>query len=688
MQPSQPVPPPQPTTPSPPDRAPQPSGGRRSLSTSRERAIHHLPDERNLWPLALGALGVVFGDIGTSPLYAMRECFHGPHGIAPTPPHVLGVLSLIFWSLIVIISVKYCWLVMRADNDGEGGVLALMALVCPSPRERGGPGAPPSPGESGRHDASSDGSRAERRRRRVLITLGLFGAALLYGDGAITPAISVLSAVEGLEVATPRFAPYVIPFTIGILVALFLIQRYGTGRVGTLFGPVMVVWFLALAALGIVSAAGAPETLAALNPYYAVAFLRETGFAAFRVLGGVFLVVTGGEALYADMGHFGRRPIRFAWFTLVLPALMLNYLGQGALLLSDPAAATNPFYLLAPSFALYPLVGLATAASVIASQALISGAFSLTRQAIQLGYLPRMEIRHTSAEEMGQIYIPRVNAALSLLTVALVLGFRSSAGLAGAYGIAVAVTMVITVILAFEAMRRVWRWPLVAGLAVAALLLGVDATFLAANSLKIVHGGWFPLLNGLAGFTLMATWWKGREILAVRLRETTPPIEDFVREIELRRPLRVPGTAVYMTSNPAGTPPALVQNVEHNKVLHEQVILLTVETAKSPYVPAARSLRMEKLGEGFFRVVSRFGFMEDPSVPAVVEQCKTAGVRLEVDEATFVLGRETILATDRPGMAIWREHLFALMALNAQRAAAFFEIPSERVLEIGTQIDL
>jgi KUP system potassium uptake protein len=618
---------------------------------------------RYILTLALGALGVVYGDIGTSPLYAMRECFHGPYAVQPTPTNILGVLSLIVWSLVLVISIKYIAFVMRADNDGEGGILALTALIHP-------------------------GQRATNGRRRLLVMLGLFGAALFYGDGMITPAISVLSAVEGLKVATPFFAPYILPVTILILIGLFFLQQQGTAGVGAFFGPVTLVWFLVLALLGLSQVVRTPGVVAAINPFYAVRFFVANGVQGFLVLGAVFLVVTGGEALYADMGHFGTRPIRLAWFGLVLPALLLNYFGQGALLLRQPAAAETLFYHLAPTWALYPLVLLATLAAIIASQAVISGAFSLTRQAVQLGYCPRVRIRHTSPREIGQIYIPGINWALMLACIGLVLGFRSSSNLAAAYGIAVTATMVITSMLLYPVARERWGWSRLSARLLIALFLGADLAFFGANSLKIPHGGWFPLVIAGAVYTLMATWWQGRRILAQRLQSEVLPLEHFLEEVKAHQPLRVPGTAVFMYAHPTGTPPALRLNFKHNKVLHERVVVLTVVTEEIARVPARQRLALTPLGEAFYRVVAHYGFMESPDIPAILDQVKRHGLQLEPEDITYFLGRETLLATKKPGMAVWRERLFALMVRNAQSAMTFFRIPPDRVVELGSQVEL
>ncbi|MBU8895721.1 potassium transporter Kup [Corallococcus sp. H22C18031201] len=614
--------------------------------------------------LALGALGIVYGDIGTSPLYALRECFTGPHGIAPTPENVMGVLSLIFWSLIIVVSVKYLIFVMRADNRGEGGILALMALAMQRPRG------------------------AAHKARPVLVTLGIFGAALLYGDGLITPAISVLSAVEGLNVATPVFDPYIIPITLVILAVLFLVQRHGTAGIGAVFGPFMCLWFLALAVLGVKELVHNPVVLGALSPWHGALFFIRNGGHGFLVLGSVFLVVTGGEALYADMGHFGWRPIKLAWFSLVLPALMLNYLGQGALLLRDASAARNPFYLLAPDWALYPLVVLATGATVIASQALISGAFSITRQAMQLGYSPRMEVVHTSAEEMGQIYLPGLNGVLLLGVVALVLGFRSASALASAYGIAVTTTMAITTVLAYIVARERWGVSRALALPVAGVFLLVDLSFFGANAVKIADGGWFPLMLAICIFTLMTTWKRGREILANKLRASTISLRELLDSFGDHPPVRVPGTAIFMTGNAEGTPPALLHNLKHNKVLHEQVVLLTILSEEVPHVPAPERVEVEPLEQGFVRVVAQYGFMENPSIPDVLKRCREKGLQFQLMGTSFFLGRETLIPTKKPGMAVWREALFAWMSRNARSATAYFRIPPNRVVELGSQVEL
>jgi KUP system potassium uptake protein len=604
----------------------------------------------------------VYGDIGTSPLYAMRECFFGSHSVPPSPANVLGVLSLIIYSLLLVISVKYIAIVMRADNQGEGGILALTALL---PRT-GGNGL----------------------NRSLLVLMGIFGASLLYGDGMITPAITVLGAVEGLKVATPLVEPYVVPIAVVILIAVFAIQKYGTHHVGRLFGPIMVVWFVVIAALGIRWLIGQPVVLTAVDPRHAVAFFRDHGWHGFAVLGAVFLVVTGGEALYADMGHFGKRPIRIAWFTLVLPALLLNYFGQAALLLSDPKAAEQPFFLLAPKWALFPLVTLATAAAIIASQALISGAFSLTRQAIQLGYCPRLDIEHTSSHEIGQVYVPQVNWALMVSTIAIVIGFGSSSALAAAYGIAVTLTMVITAVLLHVVATSRWHWPPVVAFTVTGLFLSVDLAFFGANALKILHGGWLPLVIGAVLFTLMTTWKTGRQLVADRLTARAVPLEEFMARLAETPPTRVQGTAVFMTAQPRGTPPALAHNVRHNKVLHEHVITLMVTTQPVPHVTEDEQIIVRALGRGVFDVTVRYGFMEDPNVPEALARACQKGLALDEDDVTYFLGRETLIVTRMPGMAMWRERLFVVMTRNAVRATAFFRLPPERVVELGVQVEL
>ncbi|MHB8899290.1 MAG: potassium transporter Kup, partial [Thermoguttaceae bacterium] len=609
-------------------------------------------------------LGIVYGDIGTSPLYAIRECFTGAHPIQSLPLNVLGVLSLIFWALVLIISVKYLVFILRADNRGEGGILSLTALVMPR-------------------------RRPAQTRPELIMILGLFGAALLYADGIITPAISVLSAVEGLSIAAPGvFDPYVELLTIVVLVALFMFQPRGTTRVGVVFGPVLVFWFLALALLGIVNLFQAPEVLKALSPHYALEFFWHNGWQAFLTLGTVFLAVTGGEALYADIGHFGTRPIRVTWFYFVLPALVLNYFGQGAFLLRDPAGAAHPFYGMAPVWARYPLVALATAAAVIASQAIITGAFSLTLQAVQLGYSPRLQIRHTSAAKIGQIYIPVVNWALMVACIASVLGFHSSSNLAAAYGVAITMTMVITTMLFYVLVRDRWKWSLPVALASCGFFLVVDLAFLGANLTKIRSGGWFPLAVAGVVFLLMSTWRRGRQIVARRMRENLIPLELFLADLLSAPPVRVPGVAVFLSSNPVGTPPALRHNVAHNHVLHELVVIVCVQTAETPHVSAADRLDIEEIGEGFWRLILSYGYMEEPNVPQVLAGVHHPGLTALKGEVSYFLGRETLLATSAPGMVRWRQALFALMSRNAQNAMSFFGLPPDRVVEVGVQVEL
>jgi len=615
---------------------------------------------RYLFVLSVGALGVVYGDIGTSPLYALRECFRSAHGVLPTPDNVLGVLSLIIWSLVVIISIKYLVLVMRADNRGEGGILALMSLV---------------------------GARGDRKQRFVLVSLGLFGAALLYGDGMITPAISVLSAIEGLEVATPVCRPFVVPITVIVLIALFFVQRFGTARVGAAFGPVMLVWFFVIALLGVVHIAQDPHVLRAFDPQYGVRFFLLNGHRGFLVLGAVFLAVTGGEALYADMGHFGARPIRIAWFVLVFPSLVLNYLGQGALLLHHPRGTENPFFLMAPRWAQYPLIALATVATIIASQAVISGAFSLTRQAVQLGYSPRLLVRHTSAREIGQIYIPSVNWALMICSIGLVIAFRASTNLAAAYGVAVTATMAITTALIAVVERERWHWSLITVAAVTAPLLAIDLSFFAANIVKVAEGGWFPLVVGISVYTLMTTWHTGRRILNERLAQQALSIDDFLRDLATNRVPRVPGTAIFMSRSRAGIPTTLLHNLKHNKVVHKRVVILNVEIEEIARVSESNRYQWEELGNGVYRLILHFGFAEDPDLPRILDRLK-GPVTFTPMTTSYFLGRETLIATRAPGMALWRDHLFGWMMRNASSASQYFCLPPNQVLELGAQIEI
>ena len=619
-------------------------------------------NNERLAPLALAALGVVYGDIGTSPLYALKEVFAGAHPVPITPDNVLGILSLVVWSLVIVVSVKYVVFIMRADNKGEGGIMALMALALRKAEGRHGPAA--------------------------IMLAGIAGAALFYGDGVITPAISVLSAVEGLEVATPALKPYVIPVTLGVLAGLFFFQRKGTASIGGMFGPVVCVWFGALALLGVVNILHDPGVLKALNPAYALRFFAADPKLGFLALGGVFLVVTGGEALYADMGHFGRKPVQLAWFALVLPALLLNYFGQGALLIHDPETIRNPFYLLAPEWALYPLVGLATAATVIASQAVISGAFSITREAIQLGYAPRMEVQHTSEQQIGQIYMPAINWALFAAVVALVLGFRSSTSLAAAYGIAVTGTMVITTSLAFIVVRRIWGWGWLKSVLLIAFFLAVDLVFFAANAIKIEDGGWFPLVFGLGVFILMSTWKRGRELLHQRMASEAIALAPFIRGLDSESVTRVPGTAVFLSGNPDAVPHALLHNLKHNMVLHQRVAVVTARMEDVPHVPRAEQIAAETLDNGFYRIIVHYGFKDEPDIPDALERCAPLGIAFDPMATSFFLGRETLIPKLGVEMSLWREKLFIGMFRNAGSAAGFFKIPPNRVVELGTQIVL
>ena len=621
--------------------------------------------------LTLGALGVVFGDIGTSPLYALQQVFNGAHTMAPTEARVYGVLSLVFWSITVIVSIKYVTFIMRADNDGEGGIMALISLIQRTAL-KGGP------------------------HKLVLIALGIFGASLFYGDGMITPAISVLSAVEGLEVVSPRFESYIVPIALVILTGLFVVQRFGTGALGVLFGPVMAVWFGVLGLLGLVEVISHPGILRALSPSYAVEFFIDNPTTAFLALGSVVLAVTGAEALYADMGHFGRAPIRRAWFLAAFPALMLNYLGQGSLLLSDPEAVENPFFLLVPDRVQLPMVILATLATVIASQAVISGAFSVTRQAVQLGFLPRLVIRHTSELSMGQIYIPAVNWALYVAIVGLVVGFGSSSGLASAYGIAVTGTLAIDTILFCVVVRVLWRKPLWVAVTAAVAFLIVDLSFFAANLTKVFHGGWFPLVIALLIFTVLMTWQRGRTIVTRNRVAGEGRLSDFLGEIERREHpvVRVPGLAVFLNASAHTTPLALRHNVKHNHVLHEHVIILTVETLDVPHVADSERVVVDDFGhaaDGIFLVTARFGFQDDPNVPDALRLALAASGEAgdaEIDEASYFLSRITIAPTSAPGMAGWRKRLFVTLSRNAASPVGYFGLPVDRVVALGSHVEL
>lgn len=613
--------------------------------------------------LALAALGVVYGDIGTSPLYTMKEVFNGAHHPVPvTPEHILGILSVISWSLIVVVALKYVVFIMRADNRGEGGIMALMALVL-----RGAANKPYSGG---------------------LMLLGLFGAALFYGDSVITPAISVLSAVEGLEIATPAFKPYILPISLAVLTGLFIVQKHGTTKIGVLFGPIMVLWFATLGVLGTISIAQNPQVLAALNPAHAFHYFLVDPMLGFFSLGAAVLALTGGEALYADMGHFGRKPVQLAWFGLVLPALVLNYYGQGALLLQNPEAIANPFYHLAPEWMLLPMVGLATLATIIASQAVISGTYSITQQAIQLGYSPRMEVQHTSREEIGQIYLPGINWGLMIAVALLVVGFGSSSNLAAAYGIAVTGTMVITTILAFIVVRSIWKWSLTFSLLVAGGFLAVDLVYFAANAVKIHEGGWFPLLLGISIFLLMTTWKKGRKLLYSRLSSEAMSVDAFVENMVQSNVTTIPGTAIFMTPNVDMTPHALLHSLKHYKSLHERVVILTVETLDFPHVEDDQRVLVEKMDDRFYRVKVKFGFMDQPDLPKALELCASQSLMLDLMDTSFFLGRETLIPKIGSEMAFWREKLFVAMFRNAGSAATYFRLPPNRVVELGSQVVL
>ncbi|WP_437783159.1 potassium transporter Kup [Sorangium sp. So ce1097] len=626
-------------------------------------STEHAQGSKRMWPLMLAALGVVYGDIGTSPLYAMKECFSpaSPHHVAPTPANVLGVLSLMFWALMLVVTVKYVTFITRADNEGAGGILALLALVPNSERKGDG--------------------------RGLLVLLVLFGASLLYGDGVITPAISVLSAVEGLEVATSTLKPAVVPITCVVLLAVFLVQKRGTAGIGTIFGPVTLVWFLALALLGAKEILHSPGVLRAVSPEYAVSFFVANKLHGFLILGAVVLCITGGEALYADMGHFGREPIKYTWYTIVWPGLLINYFGQGAKLLEDPTAAASPFYALVPSWALYPTVAIATAATVVASQALISGAFSLTQQAVQLGYFPRVTVVHTSKHEAGQIYIPEVNSGLLVSCLVLVVAFKNSSALAAAYGIAVTGTMGITTIVYYVVTRKTWGWPVWKSLPLAGLFLVIDLAFFTANSAKFFHGGWVPIVMGAATFTVMTTWKTGRMHLAAAIKSAILPLDMFLEDVKRMKPHRVRGTAVFMASNPEGTPPILLHHVKHNQVLHEQVVLLSIQVLNVPEVPAERRATVIPRGEGIYQVTACYGFMQTPNAPSVLEGCKQHGLTIDLGRTSYYLGRETLLTTGSSKMSRWRKALFAFISRNARPATAYFGLPPNRVVELGMQIN-
>ncbi|MDD5759299.1 MAG: potassium transporter Kup [Desulfobulbaceae bacterium] len=618
---------------------------------------------KKLVGLSLAAMGVVFGDIGTSPLYAIRECFHGEYGIAVNNGNVLGVLSLIFWSLVLIVSLKYLTFILQADNDGEGGVLALTALVKPKNVQPG-------------------------TIRWILVGLGLFAACLLYGDGMITPAISVLSAVEGLKLITPLFEPYIIHVTIAILVGLFLLQKTGTARVGSMFGPIIFLWFCVLAGLGLVQIVHHPQVLSAVFPWHGLVFLIKNRTHGFVVLGAVFLVVTGAEAIYADMGHFGRRPIRLTWFLVAFPALVLNYFGQGAVLLLKPEASNHPFYALVPEWAMIPMVILATLSTIIASQAVITGAFSLTNQAIQLGYLPRLRITHTSSSHIGQIYVGPVNWLLMICTVGLVIGFQSSSKLAAAYGVAVTATMLITTTLFFVVARKRWRWSLLTASLLVGLFYAVDLTFFGANMIKIFHGAWFPLAIGGIFYLVMLTWEQGRHILASKIRELTPNTEKFLEMISSNPPQRINGQAIFLTGGRNVVPAAMMHNLKHNKILHEEVFLLNIRTEPIPWVRNFEKIELEKLGSGLYRIIAHYGFMEEPKIATIFALSRDHGVNIALKDASFFLGREKLSISDHPRMGRWRSKLFLFLSRNAMDATGFFDIPSNQAIEVGVQLKL
>jgi KUP system potassium uptake protein len=616
---------------------------------------------RKVLALSIGALGVVYGDLGTSPLYTIRECFYGTHAIEPTSANILGALSLIFWTLTVVISVKYVVFILRADNRCEGGIFALLGLI---------PGNSISP-----------------RIRSIAMLAGVVGAGLLYGDGVITPAITVLSAIEGLEVATKAATPVVMPLTCAVLFLLFLLQHRGTAHIGKLFGPIMMVWFIAIAALGLGQIVLEPRVLYAVDPRYAFYFFANNGLHGIVVLGSVVLCITGGEALYADLGHFGRHAIRFAWFGFVYPALLLNYFGQGALLLEHPEMNINPFYGTVPRFLLYPMVGLTTMASVIASQALISGVYSLTQQAVQLGFCPRVHIVHTSHEIKGQIYIPSVNYALMLACIGVVIGFGESSGLAGAYGIAVTGTMTITSCLYFLVLTRNWNWSLWKAVPLVGVFLMFDIAYFGANLLKVATGGWFALLVAALITVAMTTWRRGREELNRKLLDARLPLDLFIADVAKHKLPRVPGTAVFMSVSPEGTPPTLLHHVKHNHMLHEKVVILSIRYADSPTVPVAERVRVDDLGNGFYRLVALYGFRQRPDVPQIMKVATRHGLATEPFTTTYYLGRETLLTSGGSKMMRWRKALFVLMARNAGSPAAYFNLPANRVVEFGTQIE-
>ncbi|BDU21605.1 potassium transporter Kup [Dyella sp. GSA-30] len=619
-------------------------------------------DNKALVRKAIAALGIVFGDIGTSPLYTIRNTFGGTN-LAISEANVFGVLSLVFWLLVLVVSVKYIVFIMRADNRGEGGILALMALA-------------------------QRGVRGNNRMHHIVVVLGLLGASLFYGDGVITPAMSVLGAVEGIKVAAPSLGHFVVPVSVAILLTLFLIQNRGSGKVGSIFGPTMLLWFVTIAILGAKELIAMPHVLMALNPYYGVAFFLKNGLHGFLALGGVVLAITGGEALYADMGHFGKQPIRAAWFGLASFALVLNYFGQGALLLNNPEAIANPFYFLVPNALRIPMLVLATSAAIIASQAVISGAFSMTREAIQLGFAPRMEVKHTSRETRGDIYLPAVNRTLLVFVIAAVLGFRSSENLGTAYGIAVTGTMLITTLLALIVERRLWQWNRTLVIAVGLLFISIDLSLLGANAFKIAEGGWFPLVLGLGSFLILSTWRRGRELLLRELKQSGLALEPFIESVVAHPPPHVPGTAIFLTANPSNVPNALLHNLKHNKVLHERNILLTVESLDTPLAEHGERAEITALGHKFYRVVLRFGFSEEPNIPQALQNCRTKDLNFDMMDTTFFLSRETVVSARRHGMSLWRDKLFSFLARNASPATTFFCIPGNRMIVLGAQVEI
>jgi KUP system potassium uptake protein len=631
----------------------------------------------SVWKLSLAALGVVYGDIGTSPLYALKECFRGEHSVSPSHANVLGVLSLIFWTLTFVVTVKYLIFILRADNHGEGGILALLALILDDKEKA----------KAKKQDQAKGSVEAGLIGPGVTVLLVVFGAALLYGDGVITPAISVLSAMEGLEVATHTLKPAVVPLTVAVLLGLFLVQKRGTGGLGRVFGPLTLVWFITIAGLGLAQVVRAPGILHALDPRHGVLFFFHNGKQGFFVLGAVVLSITGAEALYADMGHFGRTPIRRSWFMVVFPGLMLNYLGQGAFLLEHPEKAANPFYAIVPTWMLYPTVAIATAATVVASQALISGAYSLTQQAVQLGFFPRVTIVHTSSQTEGQIYIPEINSLLLVACIGLVLSFRGSDALAAAYGIAVTGTMAITTVAYYVVATHIWKWPIWKAAPLAGAFLAVDLSFFAATAVKFMDGGWFPILMAGGVFTVMTTWNTGRRYLARVLADAMLPLDLFLEDVERMRPHRVRGTAVFMASNPHGVPPILLHHFKHNQVIHEQLVLLTVLGLHVPEIPPEQRVQVQELGHGVFRVTVRYGFMQDPDVPSALRQCQQHGLHLAPERTSYFLGRETLLPTGRAKMPRWSKTLFAFVSRNARPATAYFGLPPNRVVEMGMQID-